>query len=71
MMIAVPEEHWSVFRDQTPTRIAAVLKKLAANAKLAKYQKHPRGPKKPKPKRIAGNSPHVATSRILEQRKSK
>ena len=71
MMIAITDEHWRVFSDLRPAQIAAVLKKLAANAKLAKYQKHPRGPKKPKPKRIVGDSPHVATSRILEQRKSK
>lgn len=71
MMIAIEDPQWSVFRDLSYTQMARVLKKLAGNAQLAKYQKHPRGPKKPKPARVVGKSPHVATSRILEKRKLK
>ncbi len=40
---------------------------LTRHTKLARYRKHPRGPKKKPPPRT-GNSPHVSTQRILNQR---
>jgi hypothetical protein len=46
-----------------------VLKELAANVKLSAFRKHPRGPKKPRPKRKGcKNTPHVSTAKILAQR---
>jgi IS4 transposase len=70
MMIATGSAHWIVFRDKPPDELVRLLKKLAGKVKLAKYQKHPRGPKKPQPKRIAmKNKPHVSTARILAERK--
>jgi len=70
MMIVIGNEHWSVFRHMRPNELVKLLKKLADKVKLAKYQKHPRGPKKPQPKRIAmKDKPHVSTARILAVRK--
>jgi IS4 transposase len=69
MMIAIPEDEWVVFHDLTPVELAGVLVKLAAAVRLPKYQKHPRGPKKPKPKKQSGAKiKHVATARILAAR---
>jgi hypothetical protein len=70
MMIAIEYSHWSVFRQMTPSKLAKVLKELAANVKLSAFKKHPRGPKKPQPKRKnLKYRPHVSTAKLLEQRK--
>ena len=70
MMIVIGSENWTVFRDMPSGDLVRLLKKLAGNVKLSKYQKHPRGPKKPQPKRIAmKNKTHVSTARILAERK--
>ena len=51
---------------------AALLRHLASKVRLSEYRKHPRGPKKPRPKRrSARNRPHVATARLLDQRKQR
>jgi IS4 transposase len=72
MMIVISNDHWVVFRDMPPAHLVRLLKKLAEKVKLAKYQKHPRGPKKPQPKRVAmKNKPHVSTARILANRKKR
>jgi IS4 transposase len=69
MMIAIPEDEWVVFHDLTPVQLAEVLVGLAAAVRLPKYQKHPRGPKKPRPKKQSGAKiKHVATARILAKR---
>ena len=69
MMIAIDYRHWVIFQQMTPIKLARVLKKLAAKVKLAAFRKHPRGPKKPQPKRISSkNTPHVSTAKILAQR---
>jgi hypothetical protein len=70
MLIAISEENWLVFRRVTPLKFANELKKLAANMKLSGFRKHPRGPKKPQPKRKGSKkSPHVSTAKILAKRK--
>ena len=70
MMIVVANNEWIVFRDMSPSQLVRLLKSLARKVKLSKYQKHPRGPKKPPPKRVAmKNKPHVSTARILAARK--
>ncbi len=70
MMIVIDVEQWVVFRDMPTGDLVQLLKKLSGNVKLSKYQKHPRGPKKPQPKRISmKNKPHVSTARILAERK--
>lgn len=66
MMIAIPEEHWSVFLSLTPTQLARVFIKLAKNVKLPAFKKHPRGPKKPQVKpEWDPKHPHVSTARLL------
>jgi hypothetical protein len=50
MMVAVEPEDWAVFHPMPLTQFAQVLVQLAANVKLAKFRKHRRGPKKPRPK---------------------
>ena len=69
MMIAIPEENWRIFGDLAATQMVVLLKELAKHVVLSKYQKHPRGPKKPRPQRTKmseGN--HVSTARILARR---
>jgi IS4 transposase len=69
MMIAIPEDEWAVFHDLTAVELAEVLVRLAGSVSLPKLRKHPRGPKKPKPKRQSGAKiKHVATAKILEAR---
>ena len=70
MMIALPAEHWEVFRGLPAARLAAVLRELAGRVRLAAFRKHPRGEKKPRPpRRRDPKHPHVATARILAKRK--
>ena len=71
MMIAIPEDEWVVFHELAPVELAGVLVELAKAVQLPKYQKHPRGPKKPKPRKQSGAKiKHVSTARILEARKT-
>src|SRR5512135_1436844 len=64
-----PHAPWVVFHDLTPVELAGVLVQLAEAVRLPKYQKHPRGPKKPKPKKQSGAKiKHVATAQILAKR---
>jgi Transposase DDE domain len=66
MMVAIPEEHWRIFRTLSLSEMASVLKELASHLQLSRYQKHPRGPKKPPPKKTAyANGGHISTFRIL------
>ena len=72
MTIAIPSSHWTeAFGDCSTKEMARLLKALAKKVKLHHYQKHPRGPKKPVPKRVFHKrTPHVSTARILAQRKA-
>ncbi len=70
MMIAVPDEHWTVFQQMETSEIVTVLKMLARHVYLPAFRKHPRGPKKPQPKRKKSKkTPHVSTARIIANRK--
>jgi len=69
MMIAVPGRHWDIFRPLEAREFAALLKELAARIDLRRFRKHPRGPKKPPPKKISGAKIcHVSTARIIAKR---
>ena len=69
MMIAIAQKQWQVFSRMTPQEFAEVLRMLALNVNLRKYKKHPRGPKKPPPRRRRDkNRPHVSTFRLIAQR---
>jgi len=68
MMIAIPEKHWKVFRTLEVRELAKVLKEIAGHLQLSRYRKHPRGPKKPPPRKAAyANGGHVSTFRLLNR----
>jgi Transposase DDE domain len=68
MMIAIPEKHWKVFRTLSAGELTNTLKEIASHVRLARYRKHPRGPKKPSPKKTAyANGGHVSTFRLLNR----
>jgi IS4 transposase len=70
MMIALPEDEWQQFRDMNIAQLAVALKALARQADLSAYQRHPRGPKKPRPERIHyKDKPHVSTARLIANRR--
>jgi IS4 transposase len=73
MMIAIPQPHWQAFGRMTVAEFVAVLLMLAGKINLRHFKKHPRGPKKPQPKRTYDpKHPHVSTARLLaEQRRQK
>jgi len=53
-------------------RTIKLLKMLSQKVKLSRFKKHPRGPKKPKPKRVfAPKHPHVSTAKLIANRKNK
>ena len=71
MMIAIPAPQWIVFQQLTQRQLINTLLRLAGNVKLSRFQKHPRGPKKPATKRRSDrNTPHVSTAKLLKARKS-
>jgi hypothetical protein len=68
MMVAVPTSTWTAFRTMTATDFGNELRRIAKGANLRAYKKHPRGPKKPVPKRIRyKDKKHVSTARLLAQ----
>jgi Transposase DDE domain len=69
MMIAIPEDEWTVFHDLSPVALGEVLQELARNVRLSEFRKQPRGPKKPQPERkIVGRQNHVSTAKLLKTR---
>jgi IS4 transposase len=72
MMIAIPADQWEPFRNLTAAQLAVALKELTHKARLSAYQRHRRGPKKPRPERIhSKDKPHVSTARLLATRAKK
>jgi IS4 transposase len=72
MMIAIPEDEWTVFDGLTAVALGAILKELAAQVRLSAFRKHPRGPKRPQPKRASGAKiKHVSTAKLLGERKKR
>ncbi|HEX4132696.1 MAG TPA: transposase, partial [Pirellulales bacterium] len=68
LQIAIPPRAWHRrFADLNAVELADELRAMARHAQLRRYQKHPRGPKQPSPKR-RGTSPHVSTARLLKKR---
>jgi hypothetical protein len=72
MTIAIESANWTrQFANLTVTEFAKCLLALAANADPNRFQKRKRGPKKPPLPRTGGlREKHVATKRLLDQRKS-
>ena len=70
MMIAIPERCWRPFAAYPAPKLATLLRGLARNARLARFQKHPRGLKKPKPRRTRfAKAKHISTARLLASEK--
>jgi hypothetical protein len=70
MMVAIPAEQWQVFGEISDQEMAQLLCHLAAKMVLARYRKHPRGPKKkPPPRQRYRNGAHVATAKVIAERK--
>ena len=66
MRIAIPPAEWQVFRHLSVTNLAVVLRDLAGKVCLARFRKHPRGPKKPRSLRqFDPKHPHQATANLL------
>jgi hypothetical protein len=72
LLIALPAEEWQFVTAMPEQEFVQWLKGIAAGVPLERWRKHPRGPKKPRPKRtrFAGH-PHVATARLLDQAQRK
>ena len=70
LMIALPPERWSAAATMPRTEVVDLLREIAQNANLERYQKHPREPKKPPPQRTKNTQdPHVSTAKLLAQRR--
>jgi len=68
MMIALPEEDWSIFRDLSDADFATELTTMAKQMDLGYYRKSKRGPKKPPPSMDQyKNGGHVSTHKLLRQ----
>src|SRR5262245_26313110 len=70
MMVAIPPAQWLVFQGFSDEEMARVLREIAGHVLLRRYRKTPRGPKKPRPQRRRyKNGDHVATSKVIAERK--
>lgn len=70
MCIAIPDQHWNVFRTVSDKHFVDKLIYLARRMTIRKYTKHKRGPKKKPPKKASGKRiKHVSTARILAMRR--
>lgn len=66
MRVAIPDRHWRAFRRLALPDFAETLRQLAGHVRLSRYRKHPRGPKKPPPKKTRyKNGGHVSTAKLL------
>lgn len=67
MEVAVPNAIWKrTFGRLETVDLAQQLISIAGHANVKRYAKHPRGPKRPAPKRH-GKKPHISTARVLAQ----
>jgi len=71
MRVAVPPRAWKVFVSMSVPAFGQTLIDLARRMDLRRYRKHPRGPKKKRPPRSHGRRhKHVATAKLLAQRRT-
>jgi hypothetical protein len=67
LWIAVPEETWAAMGGWSVGRMSDWLVGLARGAKLRRYRKATRGPKKPRPPRTRfAEAKHISTARLLK-----
>ena len=65
--IAVPDEVWAEIVGWSVSQMAAWHLGLARGARLGRYRKASRGPKKPRPPRTRfAEAKHVSTARLLK-----
>jgi IS4 transposase len=66
MDVALDEAIWEPFQNMPVGELAAKLLDYAGHVRLARFKKHPRGPKKPAPPRTkATGRAHTSTARLL------
>ena len=66
MDVALDEETWVPFQSMSASELAAKLKEYAGNVRLSAFKRHPRGAKKPTPRRTQyASETHVSTARLL------
>jgi hypothetical protein len=66
MLIAIPEDDWTVFTEASQAELGDILLYLAAKVDLSKFKKNKRGPKKPpNPKNQFKGKTHVSTAKLL------
>jgi hypothetical protein len=72
MSVALTPAVWRPFQTMKPDALAKRMLGWAGSVQLSKLKRHPRGPKKPVPKRTRHTeSPHVSTARLLAETKGK
>jgi IS4 transposase len=72
MEIVFDPEVWEPFAKMTHKALGKEILGWAAHVKLSKYPRHPRGPKKPVPKRTRFvDKMHVSTARLLAKSRKK
>ncbi len=66
MAIAIDDGEWKRFEDMPPAQFARQMLRWASGVQLARFKRHPRGPKKAVPKRTRfADKTHVSTFRLL------
>jgi len=71
LAIAVPAVLWSPIAEWSAKAMAVWLRSVVRRAKLERYQKAVRGPKKPKPRRTRfAKKKHIATARLLRDERT-
>jgi hypothetical protein len=69
MEITIDDAYWRHCAELPVSEFVLWAKSIAKGVNLRRYRKHPRGPKRPPPKRASGKRrAHVSTHRILENR---
>ena len=64
--LIVDSPEWSRLGDLAEPGYLALLLQIAETANLGRYEKHSRGPRKPRPERTEHlDKPHVSTARLL------
>lgn len=67
MMVAIPPEKWEPLGTGDVSTFANWLVDLARKAKLSRFRKSPRGPKKPRQRRTRfTKEKHISTAKLLE-----
>jgi hypothetical protein len=72
MEVCLDQSVWTQLSQQSPKAVAKTMLGWAGHVDLARYKRHPRGPKKPVPKRTRFvDKMHVSTARLLAKSRKK